>query len=101
MKKIIKDCVCATLKDRLLQDLLDNPYVILFDGSSDVYGGKYIAIFARYISFEEDAIMTKLLGVVELGSAQTGEVLYQLLFDEIFSVNPNLKKNLIGASTDN
>ena len=73
----------------------------MMDASSDVHGGKYLAIFVRYANFEEGNIDTKLLKVIELGYTHTGEALYNLLKEEIFKHNPIIRNNLIGISTDN
>jgi len=73
----------------------------MMDVSSDVHGGKYLAIFVRYANFKEGNIATKLLKVIELGYTHTGEALYNLLKEEIFKHHPITRNNLIGISTDN
>ena len=41
------------------------------------------------------------LSIIELGSITTGEELYKLVKEEIFSAYPSLKKKIIGICTDN
>jgi len=100
-KRIIKDVICTSIRNNLLDELAEVPYSLLMDSSSDIFGGKYLAVFARFIDFNELSVSTRLLKVIELTTDQTGETLLQLLNKEIFLPNMNIRGNLIGISTDN
>jgi len=63
----------------MIKELEEAPYSIMFDSSSDIYGGKYLAVYVRFVNFQEDAIKTKLFKVIELGSDTTGEKFLSLL----------------------
>ena len=99
-KRIIKDVICKSIRTELMMELAENPYSLLLDASSDVYGGKYLAVFARFVSWKEGIIATKLLKVIELDLDQTGQMLLNLLNEEIF-LDTNIRQNLIGITTDN
>jgi len=101
IKQIIRECICSSIREKIVCDLEESPFSIMMDASSDVHGGKYLAIFVRYANFEEGNIATKLLKIIELGYTHTGEALYNLLKEEIFKHNPIIRNNLIGISTDN
>lgn len=93
--------ICTSIRNNLLDELAEVPYSLLMDSSSDIFGGKYLAVFARFIDFNELSVSTRLLKVIELTRDQTGETLLQLLNKEIFLPNMNIRGNLIGISTDN
>ena len=99
MQKTIKFCIGDILKEKIIKDLEESPYSLLIDGSSDILGGKFLAVLVRYLD-TEDLPITKLLSVIEIGSLSTGEQLYQKI-REIYNNNQKLKSNLIGFSTDN
>ena len=71
------------------------------DGSSDLYGGKYLAVLVRFIDQEKLTIKTKLLNIIELGSVTTGEMLFNKIMKPIFEGEPSLKQNVVGLCTDN
>ena len=48
-----------TLRSNIIEELTKSLFSLLIDASSDIYGGKYLAVLARYISEEEDSIVTK------------------------------------------
>ena len=99
--KIIRECIGDTLRSRIIQDLGQGPFALLIDASSDIYGGKYLGVLARYICDEEDLIVTKLLAVLELTTSSTGEEFYQVIENQIFVLNPTIKKNFVAICTDN
>ena len=101
MSRIIRDCMGETLKSKVLKDLEDHPFALLMDASTDIYGGKYFAVLARYIDNDQEMITTKLLAVLELKTASTGEEFYNLVEENIFSKNPAIRKNFIALCTDN
>lgn len=101
MTLLTKDCVAATLKEKLLRELKDTYFSILVDETSDLYGGNYIGLIVRYLEKGSESPKNKVLAVIELGTSGTGQNLYQKVKDELFSIYPELKQNLIGSCTDN
>jgi len=93
-KRIIKDVICTSIRNNLLDELAEVPYSLLMDSSSDIFGGKYPAVFARFIDFNELIVSTRLLKVIELTTDQTGETLLQLL-NPLTRQKNDLKKSCI------
>ena len=100
-KKIIRDCICQSLRTKLLEDLREAPDSLLMGASGSIFGKKYLAVFVRYVDLKELSIVTRLLKVIELTTDQTGETLLGLLNDEIFENDIAIRRNLICISTDN
>ena len=99
--QVIKQCFGSTFQTYLYQQLKGSPFSILLDGSSDLFGGKSMAVMVRYIDKSNSKLMTKLLQIVELGSITTGEALYQEIMTAIFDKDPFLRRTFISICTDN
>ena len=97
---IIKDCIGETLKEQIYKDMERSPYSLLIDGSSDIYGQKFLGVLVRYLNNEQDTPTTKLLEIIEAGSVSTGEFLYGEV-RKIYSANTKLQNKLISICTDN
>jgi len=68
-------------------DLSETPYSLLIDASSEIFGGKYLALMVRYLKMEEEGIETKFLSIVELGASGTGEVFYNIINEYVLNWN--------------
>jgi len=69
-----------------------SPVSLLLDSSSEICGGKYLFVFVRYINLDKETPMLKLLSIIELGSVQAGDHLYNLINQEIFRMNSEIRK---------
>jgi len=72
MTPLTKDCIDATLKEKLLRELKDTYFSILVDETSDLYGGNYIGLIVRYLEKGNEFLKNKVLAVIELGISGTG-----------------------------
>ena len=79
MTKVINKCIGDSLRQKIMEKLIETPFALLIDASSNVYGGEYLAVLVRYINAEDESIQTKLIAVIELGSVTTGEELYKVM----------------------
>ena len=100
LTKIVRKCIGDSLRKRLVSDLLETPYSLLIDASSEIFGGKYLVIMVRYLKMEEELIETKLLSIIELGASSTGEIFYKLINEEVINLDAKMKQNLLTISTD-
>ena len=98
--KIIGECIGPCLKDRLLKELKESYFSLLIDESSEVYGGKFIALMVRYLSKDSPKPVTKLLSMIETGKSSTGESIFQKVTKELFDNDLNLESKLIGICSD-
>ena len=92
-------CIGATLKQRIFDDLKASTFSILIDGSSDLYGGKYLAVLVRYLGVSDELPITKLVSILEIQSESTGEALYQKVAEEF--KDKDIKQNIVAICTDN
>ena len=81
--KIVKECIGSVLQERIFEELKKSPFSILIDETSDIFGGKYIGIVARFIDPNSSSLVTKLLSVIEAGSTTSGENLCEKIEREI------------------
>jgi len=101
--KIARNCIAPYLKQKRLEDLNKSPFSIAVDEGTAKGNVTYLAISARYFANEEDVTTTtKLLGLIEMATSSTGETLYTLIRNFLFSGNEGLerKENFIGISSD-
>ena len=105
IKTIVHNCIGATLKEEVMADLIENPFSLMLDDTSDIYGGKYVGLIVRYTRMNSDLPVTKMLGIIKIKTSSTGETHYKLLKEEVFNGVLNydhlLEKNLVGLCTDN
>jgi len=100
LTKIIRKSIGDCLRKRIVMDLSETPYSLLIDASSEIFGGKYLALMVRYLKMEEEGIETKLFSIVELGASSTGEVFYNIINEEVLNLESNMKANFFAISTD-
>ena len=98
--QIIKHCVGNTFKEKVFEDLKQNPFSLLIDCTSGLYGDSYMAILARYSNKFTDGPTVKLIGVIELGGSSTGEALFEKIQEEVFDNDLSFLDNLIAICTD-
>ena len=99
--KIIRECIGTTLKESLFDQMRSKPFSILTDQSSDVYGGKYLALLIRYIDIAKETPVTKLISIVEIESCSTGLILYNKVKQEFLIDEEYIRNNFMAICTDN
>lgn len=99
--KIIRECIGTTLKESLFDQMRSKPFSILTDQSSDVYGGKYLALLIRYIDIAKETPVTKLISIVEIESCSTGLILYNKVKQELLIDEEYIRNNFMAICTDN
>jgi len=96
-------CIAPHFRQMYLDLLAKTPYSIAIDEGETKTGVQYLAINARFIPLET-AIKTetKLLGLVEVKESQTGQDIYSMLSEFLFSGDEGAerKKNLVGTASD-
>ena len=103
ISEIAKFGISPSLKEEYLKILETTPYSVSLDESGSKGNTQYLAISARFLpSIEATQTVTKLLGLLEMKTSASGETLYQMLTDFLFSNDHEGKrrKNLMGVSTD-
>lgn len=79
-------CIGPHFKEQYLDLLTRTPYSISMDEGKTKTNVQYLAINARFIPNENGTkTVTKLLGLVEIKESQTGETIYKMLEDFLFS----------------
>jgi len=98
--KISRECIAASLKHSIINDLKATPYSLSVDESSDVFGDSYLALTAKYL--KNNSFQTKLVAVIELQEDKTGLALYELVKKELFSNEDAdvLMNNCMGICSD-
>lgn len=98
--KLVRHCICGSIKDELLEDLMASPFSLAMDETTDPYGSSYLAVCAKYHDIKAKKIVTKFVSVIPLEESRTGQAMYLKLKEDLFSKNENLIKNLISIATD-
>jgi len=83
-----------------LSEIQESYFSLLIDESSDLYGGKYIALMIRYLHKDFPKPITKLLSIVEAGKSSTGESIYQKVKKELFDNEFKLESKFVGICSD-
>jgi hypothetical protein len=95
--------ISSSLQKKYLNDLCMGPYSVAIDAAAAQSGEEYLALNARYFLTATDSqTTTKLLALLHLKGAQTGEKIALLLSNYLFSGDGGeiRKKNMIGISSD-
>jgi len=58
---VVGKCVAKHLQENLYNAIRKFPFSLMFDGSSDVYGDKYLTLLVRYIDINKECPVTKLI----------------------------------------
>lgn len=96
-------CVGPHFKDKHLNLLAKIPYSISLDEGKTKDNLQYLAINARFLPTEDDIhTQTRLLGLVQLGESKTGNTIFNMLQDFLFTGEEGhlRRKNLIGVASD-
>lgn len=96
---IIKNVWSPYFLKQLVQDLGDNPYSLMIDESTDITVNKMLGVAIRYVSTEQQEVVSTYLGMVQLESATAAAIADQL--DELLTKSNIKVKNCIGIGTDN
>ena len=98
--KVIRECMGSTLKKSLFDLMRKRPFSILTDQSSDIFGGKYLALLIRYIDSDQEKPITRLLSIIEVENISTGLVLFQKIKEDLLLEEEPIRNNFIGFCTD-
>jgi hypothetical protein len=100
--EIANEHIGRVLKNKLLADLERTYFSISIDEAT-IQKTEYLAVNARYLE-DENSIhtVTKLIALVQLGKSGTGETLYNIITDLLFTGSgaEDRRKNFMGISTD-
>jgi len=99
--KIARDCISASIKETLFNDLKTSPYSLSLDEASDFYKNSYLALCAKFLpSKGGEKPVTKLISIIELTSGKTGEALAHAIEEEVLSKDPLISQNFMGIVSD-
>ena len=90
-----------TLQTQLFNQLKSSKFSIIFDGSSDIFGGKYLGILVRYLNSKKGKVSTKIIAILEVKGNTTGESLYNMIRERFCEFDKTILHNLIGLCSDN
>ena len=97
--KIARDCISASFKEEVFNDIQDRPFSLSFDESSDRYGPACLCTNVKYV--KNGKIHNRLLSLDQIGETSTGYELHNIVMNSIFKGKENLiKENLIGVCSD-
>jgi len=103
MNEIATHCVGPYFKEKYLAMLTNTPYSFSMDEGKTKDNVQYLAINARFLPNEGSTkTETRLLGMVQIAESQTGETIYKILGDFLFSGQEGhlRRRNLMGIATD-
>ena len=90
----------------MISDLIESPYSLALDETTDAFNSSYLAVCAMYLPPQRlDAMsfknpVTKLISIIKLKERKTASEIYAKLKEEIFYQHPKLLTNIIGLVTD-
>lgn len=98
---VIRYGIGYTLQSGIYNHLRQSKFSIMFDTTSDVFGGKYLGILVRYLNSYKGKIATKLLATLEIKGDTTGETLYKTIRGLFSEHDPAILNNLVALCSDN
>ena len=98
---IAKDCIGASIKESLFNELKQSPFSLSLDEASDFYKNSYLALCAKFLTPKEpNKLTTKLISIIEMKGERTGEALKEIIKEEVLCKDPKLERNFMGIATD-
>jgi len=101
--RFFSKAISNSLQKQYLSDLCNGPYSVAIDAASSHGGDEYLALNARYFVKDSDyKTTTKLLALLHLKGAPTGDKIASLLSDYLFFGEEGeiRKRNMVGISSD-
>lgn len=98
--QIARSCISKTFKEDIYNDLRNSLFSLSFDESAERNGPSYLCTHVRYI--KDSSIQHKILALQEIKESKTGQTLYDMVVNGIFSssLKEELGKNFVGIVTD-
>ena len=106
LTKLVSYCICGSIKQEIVEDLINSPYSLAVDETTDAFGCSYLAVCAKYLppssefSVSLRSPVTKLISIIKLKDSKTALDIYTKLKEEIFFQHPKLMKNIMGLVMD-
>lgn len=98
---IIRYGIGHTLQTGIFTHLKKSRFSIIFDGTSDSFGGKYLGILVRYLNLAKRKVATKIIAILEMKGDTTGETLYNTIRGLFYEYDKAILENLVGLCSDN
>jgi len=101
ISRISKDCIGASLKHSIFEELKVSPFSLSIDEASDFYKNSYLALCAKFLpSGGAEKPTTKLVSIIEMKGEKTDEALKNVIKEEILLKDPQISQNFMGLVTD-
>ena len=87
--RIASYCICESIRDQIIQELITTPFSIAMDESTDAFGCSYLAIHVKCLPQSVDAApkvpKIRFISIIELEEEKSAETIYNKLKEEFFS----------------